>query len=142
MILLFVRFLFFFFFLMIRRPPRSTRTDTLFPYTTLFRSRLAPRDQRQRRAVLHDPAAARRPADAGALAVGAGTGLAGRRRLRDDQLLRGQRLSARGRSPCAQSAAGGERVGGSRAVSAAGAESRDRGGGWAPASDRGGPHRW
>src|SRR3546814_12279544 len=30
--------LFVFFFLMIRRPPRSTRTDTLFPYTTLFRS--------------------------------------------------------------------------------------------------------
>src|SRR3546814_5322216 len=36
---------------MIRRPPRSTRTDTLFPYTTLFRShaaawrRLAPRQQ-------------------------------------------------------------------------------------------------
>src|SRR3546814_10447665 len=28
----------FFFFLSIRRPPRSTRTDTLFPYTTLFRS--------------------------------------------------------------------------------------------------------
>src|SRR3546814_19660074 len=28
----------FFFFLMIRRPPRSTRIDTLFPYTTLFRS--------------------------------------------------------------------------------------------------------
>src|SRR3546814_1327721 len=27
-------------FLMIRRPPRSTRTDTLFPYTTLFRSML------------------------------------------------------------------------------------------------------
>src|SRR3546814_3075680 len=27
-----------FLFLMIRRPPRSTRTDTLFPYTTLFRS--------------------------------------------------------------------------------------------------------
>src|SRR3546814_8385610 len=27
-----------FFFLMIRRPPRSTRTDTLIPYTTLFRS--------------------------------------------------------------------------------------------------------
>src|SRR3546814_2381310 len=31
-------FFFAFFFLMIRRPPRSTRTDTLFPYTTLFRS--------------------------------------------------------------------------------------------------------
>src|SRR3546814_13188580 len=29
-----------FFVLMIRRPPRSTRTDTLFPYTTLFRSDL------------------------------------------------------------------------------------------------------
>src|SRR3546814_18806708 len=28
----------YFFFLMVRRPPRSTRTDTLFPYTTLFRS--------------------------------------------------------------------------------------------------------
>src|SRR3546814_17942148 len=32
--------LYFFFFLSIRRPPRSTRTDTLFPYTTLFRSRV------------------------------------------------------------------------------------------------------
>src|SRR3546814_6232838 len=31
-------YMFCFFFLMIRRPPRSTRTDTLFPYTTLFRS--------------------------------------------------------------------------------------------------------
>src|SRR3546814_2061995 len=29
----------FFFFLMVRRPPGSTRTDTLFPYPTLFRSR-------------------------------------------------------------------------------------------------------
>src|SRR3546814_14907001 len=37
----------FFFFLMIRRPPRSTRTDTLFPYTTLLRSR-------HRRAALED----------------------------------------------------------------------------------------
>src|SRR3546814_19446267 len=35
------------FFLMIRRPPRSTRTDTLFPYTTLFRS-TEPRHSRQR----------------------------------------------------------------------------------------------
>src|SRR3546814_8004972 len=32
------------FFLMIRRPPRSTRTDTLFPYTTLFRSAAKPLD--------------------------------------------------------------------------------------------------
>src|SRR3546814_12908205 len=30
--------MYMFFFLMIRRPPRSTRTETLFPYTTLFRS--------------------------------------------------------------------------------------------------------
>src|SRR3546814_7979286 len=36
-----------FFFLMIRRPPRSTRTDTLFPYTTLFRSRFGPRQRAQ-----------------------------------------------------------------------------------------------
>src|SRR3546814_18572078 len=35
--------MFSFFFLMIRRPPRSTRTDTLFPYPTLFRS-YRPRD--------------------------------------------------------------------------------------------------
>src|SRR3546814_14172777 len=33
---------------MIRRPPRSTRTDTLFPYTTLFRSRLRPLQGRGR----------------------------------------------------------------------------------------------
>src|SRR3546814_18133377 len=39
-----------FFFLMIQRPPRSTRTDTLFPYTTLFRSGPAGEpDPRQRR---------------------------------------------------------------------------------------------
>src|SRR3546814_11032307 len=38
----------FFFFVMIRRPPRSTRTDTLFPYTTLFRSR-----RRDRARLLH-----------------------------------------------------------------------------------------
>src|SRR3546814_13644983 len=37
---------FLFFFLMIRRPPRSTRTDTLFPYTTLFRSMVLKLDRR------------------------------------------------------------------------------------------------
>src|SRR3546814_14169468 len=36
-----------FLFLMIRRPPRSTRTDTLFPYTTLFRSWANTRSQPQ-----------------------------------------------------------------------------------------------
>src|SRR3546814_19017037 len=39
-----IRYLIYIFFLMIRRPPRSTRTDTLFPYTTLFRS-ISPRHQ-------------------------------------------------------------------------------------------------
>src|SRR3546814_4920970 len=38
MLFIFLYFSFVVFFLMIRRPPRSTRTDTLFPYTTLFRS--------------------------------------------------------------------------------------------------------
>src|SRR3546814_3068365 len=46
-----------FFFLRIRRPPRSTRTDTLFPYTTLFRSRC--RRRRRRRRTLGDTHAAR-----------------------------------------------------------------------------------
>src|SRR3546814_12981897 len=40
---------FFLFLLMIRRPPRSTRTDTLVPYTTLFRSSAQPRRQFARR---------------------------------------------------------------------------------------------
>src|SRR3546814_13981044 len=39
---------------MLRRPPRSTRTDTLFPYTTLFRSRLD-----RGRPPAHRPAAGR-----------------------------------------------------------------------------------
>src|SRR3546814_19563588 len=43
LIYLYLIFFLFFFFLMIRRPPRSTRTDTLFPYTTLFRSPVAPK---------------------------------------------------------------------------------------------------
>src|SRR3546814_15533406 len=38
---------------MIRRPPRSTRTDTLFPYTTLFRSRALQRRGRQLQPVEH-----------------------------------------------------------------------------------------
>src|SRR3546814_8359497 len=56
------------FFLMIRRPPRSTRTDTLFPYTSLFRSRHpaearsadARRAARDREAHALGPRAARR----------------------------------------------------------------------------------
>src|SRR3546814_6299878 len=38
---------------MIRRPPRSTRTDTLFPYTTLFRSPGEGRPDRRRAVLLH-----------------------------------------------------------------------------------------
>src|SRR3546814_9304880 len=40
---------------MIRRPPRSTRTDTLFPYTTLFRSRRRRRAPSRRGAASGDP---------------------------------------------------------------------------------------
>src|SRR3546814_8723842 len=47
-----------FFFLMIQRVPISTRTDTLVPYTTLFRSRDPPPDRR------HDPRRARKAPDA------------------------------------------------------------------------------
>src|SRR3546814_13485846 len=43
------------FFLMIRRPPRSTRTDTLFPYTTLFRSNAPRRPPVDPRGFQHPP---------------------------------------------------------------------------------------
>src|SRR3546814_5287591 len=70
---------------MIRRPPRSTRTDTLFPYTTLFRSRgggarLAARDRdadrRHRRPCLSrdEPRDAERRADRRAVDEPAGGG--------------------------------------------------------------------
>src|SRR3546814_19021942 len=50
-----VGFFYILFFLMIRRPPRSTRTDTLFPYTTLFRSGGGQRQpERQPRCSSHD----------------------------------------------------------------------------------------
>src|SRR3546814_10935279 len=51
-------FIVVFFFLMIRRPPRSTRTDTLFPYTTLFRS-----EHHARRPRLRPGQQARHPVD-------------------------------------------------------------------------------
>src|SRR3546814_12482493 len=60
---------------MLRRPPRSTRTDTLFPYTTLCRSQLRP-CRRLRR-----PARARAPTARGRGAAGAG-----RRRVFLEQL--------------------------------------------------------
>src|SRR3546814_4352170 len=43
---------------MIRRPPRSTRTDTLFPYTTLFRSAVRHRAERGRGSPLIGPVGA------------------------------------------------------------------------------------
>src|SRR3546814_8151801 len=61
----------YFFFLRIRRPPRSTRTDTLFPYTTLFRSAAAGVDR--------SPAAPRAAAHP-RLRTGAGAGEATRPR--------------------------------------------------------------
>src|SRR3546814_7516267 len=63
---------------MIRRPPRSTRTDTLFPYTTLFRS----------------PRRARRDAGGGALPADDP-----RRRPRGEGNLRGGRARSRARVP-------------------------------------------
>src|SRR3546814_4360422 len=53
------RHLLTFFFLMLRRPPRSTRTDTLFPYTTLFRSSPSGARRHGARAGHHDRSAAR-----------------------------------------------------------------------------------
>src|SRR3546814_16219825 len=49
---------------MIRRPPRSTRTDTLFPYTTLFRSRPAGSAPRARQAKSSGAGQAPRPISA------------------------------------------------------------------------------
>src|SRR3546814_1818458 len=49
------------FFLMRRRPPRSTRTDTLFPYTTLFRSQPQPRGLRVRMSSALPEVAVERP---------------------------------------------------------------------------------
>src|SRR3546814_3757492 len=68
------------FFLMIRRPPRSTRTDTLFPYTTLFRSQRATPGGGIHAGTVrgaHRPAAHR---DRRAAGTGAGERLAGARR--------------------------------------------------------------
>src|SRR3546814_8602137 len=51
----------FIFFLMIRRPPRSTRTDTLFPYTTLFRSHHGPEGHGCPSGLMEEGSAARGP---------------------------------------------------------------------------------
>src|SRR3546814_7307633 len=65
---------------MIRRPPRSTRTDTLFPYTTLFRSRFAENHPTGRDHGAEQGDAARRAGRRGAGRRGdGGTGGGGRR---------------------------------------------------------------
>src|SRR3546814_11422191 len=75
---------------MIRRPPRSTRTDTLFPYTTLFRSH-APRLRRaetdafaERVNRVHQPfrVQLQQPFDAGGDVVVGAPGIFGRQRVR------------------------------------------------------------
>src|SRR3546814_8509109 len=68
--------MYFVFFLMIRRPPISTRTDTLFPYTTLFRSQ-RPRPAALRGAVRGTAAPAAR--DRERAEAGAGDHRTGRR---------------------------------------------------------------
>src|SRR3546814_4463115 len=72
---------------MIRRPPRSTRTDTLFPYTTLFRS--------DRQGALHRPRAALdggglRGAREDGLPRGLGPGRRPARRAGEDAILRSE----------------------------------------------------
>src|SRR3546814_13554202 len=49
---------------MIRRPPRSTRTDTLVPYTTLFRSEVADQPAARQAATMSDPEFRRRVLEA------------------------------------------------------------------------------
>src|SRR3546814_17296284 len=61
--------LLFWYFLMIRRPPRSTRTDTLFPYTTLFRSVRSPERAARRRKSKLNRREPRRPPVLAALVV-------------------------------------------------------------------------
>src|SRR3546814_4475146 len=67
---------------MIRRPPRSTRTDTLFPYTTLFRS-----TDRQAVGRAEDPGVARQGADqpAGGAAARRADGIARPRHRRSEE---------------------------------------------------------
>src|SRR3546814_12727006 len=84
---------------MIRRPPRSTRTDTLFPYTTLFRSRPAPPDRND------DPRWRRRRVRRARVEP---ITLASRRRCASRRLAMARRQLGC-LAPAAEGAAGGER---------------------------------
>src|SRR3546814_19309829 len=73
---------------MLRRPPRSTRTDTLFPYTTLFRSGLAVRPRHRDAGCGKAMEEARRDMREGAARIGIGDmyrALHPRFRPRDDR---------------------------------------------------------
>src|SRR3546814_16417018 len=107
----------FLFFLMIRRPPRSTRTDTLFPYTTLFRS--LPRiPERQRRAApaasperllrQPDPEEGRRVRRSRRL-LGARGAVAPRRRALEDAVP--EKYAGAGRGPHRARRMGGRQIG-------------------------------
>src|SRR3546814_14197802 len=61
-----------FFFLMIRRPPRSTRTDTLFPYTTLFRSEFSARKSHAGEPPIESPGASEKGPSGGTGAAHSG----------------------------------------------------------------------
>src|SRR3546814_16207654 len=96
------------FYLMIRRPPRATRTDTLFPYTTLFRSRrlCGARRGRRRRAL--------RGREDGNELVAAGRGAAHGRRVRRGSRVRtgdcpDEPVGTRVRPVADHSRAGGDR---------------------------------
>src|SRR3546814_8363392 len=104
----------FFFFLMIRRPPRSTRTDTLFPYTTLFRSPVAAagrtalrpgRPVRLRARAVADRAGERRgdrPAGAGVLPARRRRGAGNAAGVRDVCRVRSTAAGTAGRSAAAR----------------------------------------
>src|SRR3712207_7419249 len=81
----------YFFFLMIRRPPRST----LFPYTTLFRSRHGPARRDRDGAHLRPGAADRRRADDGARRDDPGAGPRGRSEEHTSELQSRQYLVCR-----------------------------------------------
>src|SRR3546814_1920226 len=81
-----------FFFLMIRRPPRSTRTDTLFPYTTLFRSPRLAQPAARRAVQCRRHLEAGRRAEGGVRRGGDRFGQAARRDLRQRHDRDGARL--------------------------------------------------
>src|SRR3546814_12204554 len=97
---------------MIRRPPRSTRTDTLFPYTTLFRSRRAGASDDVGRHRLPDSRPAP-PASAPGRSRGADRHRADGRRLRDTARPVGADPAAD--HVAAHRGAAGRRAGGGRA---------------------------